>query len=101
MTVRDNNLYQNGRVFVVDGEELLLRDTTTVPRTVFDQYITVRDDDTLDKLAWRAYEGEAADPSKYWWLLADANNIQNPLDITELVGREIVVPDFQQALLHL
>jgi hypothetical protein len=47
----------------------------------------------LDALAERYYGGIVTDASKYWWILADANGIPNPLDLSNVVGSMLLIPD--------
>jgi hypothetical protein len=45
--------------------------------------------DELDLLAYQ-YSGENASKAKYWWIIADINNILWPLDIEP--GTNLVIP---------
>ncbi len=49
-----------------------------IPTTNKDQYHMVTDDDVhrIDLLAWRYY-GDCS----LWWVIAEANNIRNPLEL--------------------
>lgn len=97
ITLKDNNLYQNGRIIVFDnGEEELERDLLTFPGDEKDSYYTIKAGDELTKIAEAKYKDFADDAGKYWWILADANNIENPLDISELIGQDIVIPSFEK-----
>lgn len=95
MELRDNNLYVNGEiiVFLEDGEEILTRELLVIEPKVEDKYHTVVDNDYLDKLADEYYSDFVSDASKYWWVIADANNIYDPTDISDLVGTDILIPD--------
>jgi hypothetical protein len=98
--VRTNNLFQNGRVTVFDnGEMLLLRDPVEVVGTTKDVWHTVTNTDRLDVLAWQYYRDYVADAAKYWWLIADANEVFNPQDLTAYIGKEILIPNITTALL--
>lgn len=92
----DNNLYRNGYVLYHrnDGEGELLREIITIKPSETDIWHTVVYSDTLDALSARYYKNYHADPSKLWWLIADANLIYNPLDISEHVGTQILIPDY-------
>ena len=96
--VPDNNLYQTGRIIVeTDGAETLERIPVSIQPTEKDRWHFVRATDELDALAWRYYGEIVDDASKYWWLIADANNIGNPADISNLTGFFLLIPDFFRA----
>lgn len=95
MILRDNNLYQNGVVIQYDnGESELEREIISFPGSEGDKYHTVVQGDELTKLAYRFYNDYTLDPGKFWWLIADANEIENSLDISEYIGTDIVIPSF-------
>lgn len=96
MDVRDNNLYVNGYIVAYeDGTASLERERLTIPETSGDRYYIVKQTDRIDKIAYDAYRDLTSDSSKYWWMIADANDvIENPLDLSGLVGIEIRIPDF-------
>jgi hypothetical protein len=99
-----NNLYSNGRLILfTDGsdEMLLERDLLAIPGSEEDRYYTLMEGDRLELLAWQAWNKQVKDASKYWWILADANNIFNPLDLTEWVGKDILIPDILKLKLTL
>lgn len=101
-TVRDNNLYANGAVIVFDnGEEALYREPLVIEPKNDDKYHTVTTFDMLDALAYKYYSPFVEDASKYWWVIADANNIQNPLELEEYVGKQILVPNILRIRLQL
>lgn len=101
--LRENNLYRNGRVieFPEQGESILQRKLIKYTAQESDQYYTVKKEDRLDIIAYKAYKDIVEDSSKYWWVIADVNNIMNPLDIDDLVGKEILIPDILNVLLAL
>lgn len=97
-----NNLYRNGQVFVFDnGDELLLRETMAFDATLTDKYHILRTTDTLDYLAWYYYRDIVADPSKFWYVIGDANGIINPLDLSDHVGEELLIPNIIKAELRI
>ena len=57
---------------------------------------TVVEGQTLDRIAFSKYGSQVENASRYWWLIAEANNIERPWDLSDLVGKEIVIPDFVQ-----
>lgn len=98
----DNNLYQKGIVVTfADGSQLLQREELVYGATMKDTYHTVVEGNTLDGLAEKFYSNFVNDPSKYWFLIADVNNIQNPLDIDYLLGITILIPNIFNAKLQL
>lgn len=99
--VRANNLYANGYhiEFAEDGEGLLMRDKITFPGDPKDGYHRRISGQLLDQIAYQNYNGEVEDSSKYWGLIADANNIHNPFDIEDLTGKQLLVPNMQKAKL--
>jgi len=95
IAVKDNNLYSTGRIIVFNtGERMLVRDQVIIEGNEQDKYHTVTAFDRIDLLAYKYYEKSVEDSSKYWWIIADANNITNPLDLSEYVGKQILIPDF-------
>ena len=93
--LRKNNVYANGRIIDFDdGEQLLLR-SFNFSIDMFEEfdYHTVVDDETLSDIAFRKYRFKVKDPSKYWYVIADVNEIHDPLDISEYVGSSIVIPN--------
>ena len=94
--IQGNNLYYNGVINIYpDGDGELVRDKLVIVAEEGDDYHTVVDGNTLDAIAYAYYSDKVPDASKFWWVLADANAdmIYNPLDLSELVGTKILVPD--------
>lgn len=93
--VRDNNLYANGYInsYPDDDELELLRSLLVIEPKEEDEWHTVVYNDRIDILAWKYYGTVVTDASKYWWVIADANNIYNPLDLSELIGKKILIPN--------
>lgn len=104
--LKPNNLYINGIVVFFDSEDttsdeqMLIRNILDIPSTIGDRVHTVTQYDRIDKLAYNYYKDKVSDPSKYWWVIADANDIQNPLDLTDYVGTDIVIPDILKVPLY-
>lgn len=89
-----SNMFANGRMIVFDdGTGKLARDPITYTPTEPDDYYTVKKDDVLTRIAYKYYKSKVDLPSHYWWIIADANNIRNPLDLSSYVGKEIVIPN--------
>ena len=100
MELNINNLYITGTIYTYpEGNQKLLRKRLNYVGTVKDIYHRVVYGDTLDAIAYKYYGTVTIDASKLWWIIADANNILNPLDITKYVGKDIVVPNYYQVRL--
>ena len=102
LELRDNNLFINGTVYDFgDDEQILLRENMEIIGNEMDKYHIVKENDRLDVLAWTYYKNIVEDASKFWWLIADANKIYNPLDLSSYVGKEILIPDLIRIRLYL
>lgn len=100
ITLNGNNVYRNGSILLFDeGDGMLVRDTIDFVGGGEDMYHTVKQADRIDLLAYNYYKNRVADASKFWWVIADANNIENPLDLSEFVGKDILIPNIMNALL--
>lgn len=94
ISINEENLYNQGVIVIFNnGEEALLRVIVDYTPKEGDKYHVVKESDELTKLAGLFYGRSIQNAGKYWWVIADANRIHNPLDLTELVGTEIVIPD--------
>lgn len=88
------NLYGNGYIERYDNTDILERSTLRIVPQEMDKWHIVGDMDMLDALAFRYYGNIDRDASSLWWILADANGIDNPLDISHLAGSFLLVPDY-------
>jgi hypothetical protein len=91
-----NNPYANGRVIVfADGSTKLVRDIVQYTPTEPDDYHTVKINDRITAIANFFYQGKVLLPSHHWWIIADANRklIRNPLDLSHLKGKQLVIPN--------
>ena len=89
-----SNPYANGRVLVFsDGTKKLVRDFVEYVGGEGDDYHTVRLDDTITGIANKFYKEKVDKPERFWFIIADANNIRNPLDLSTYVGEEILIPN--------
>lgn len=93
ITVRENNLYANGYTFEkTQGREFLKRDKIEYsPSAENDRSYRVIETDTIWSIAYRYY-GD----SKWWHVIADVNSIENPMDLSVLVGTELIIPDLER-----
>lgn len=102
LTLRSNNLYRNGEIIqFTEGDMSLIRNQLEITGTLEDEYHTILASDELTKLAYQKYSRFVEDSSKYWWVIADANKIDNPLDLTDWIGVEILIPNILKVLLSL
>lgn len=93
----ENNLYNSGFIdSFSDGVFELNREFVTYKRSDGDLYYTVRIGDEIDDISYRHYRESEENPSDLWWVIADANEIENPQDLSGLVGTEIVIPYLEQ-----
>lgn len=94
LELRDSNLYANGNVVTYDDGSVELE--VDFPEYIGrrgDTYHTVKILDTLDKIAWDRYKDEVPVPEDYWFAIAVANDIENPFDLSQYIGQEILIPD--------
>lgn len=101
--LRDNNLYAGGyvNVYDADNEAELLRDILVIDGKEEDIWHTVTYGDSLWKLAWKYYSLYVSDSSKLWFVIADANDIYDPMDLSEFIGRDILIPNYLRVRLLL
>jgi len=103
LEIKNTDLYITGYIvdFPKDGEGLLLRRKLNLVGSEGDIYHTYVAGERLDQLAWRYYGGQIDNASKLWWVIADANNIFNPFEMDDYVGKPLLVPDIQKVLLQI
>ena len=101
--LRTNNLYASGAIEEFNnGEKSLIREPVDfVIDSTDNSYHIITKFDRLDLIAYQFYGTIIEDASKYWWVIADVNEITNPLDLKDLVGTRIVIPDILKVLLQL
>ncbi len=89
-----SNPYANGRMVIFsDGTGKLVRDFVNYVPNETDEYYTVKIGDVITRIAYKFYRDKVSLPSHYWWIIADANGIKNPLDLSEWKGKELVIPN--------
>lgn len=86
--LRDSNLYANPRGFIVQyTDEIQILERRVVPpkqdRT--DKYMLFREGDNLMRLTYGFYRDIVQNPARYWWLIADRNNVYDPFEKTKVV----------------
>lgn len=96
--IRATNLYNNGYIidFPEDGESLLLRDKIRFIADSSDSYYPLGLNERLDLIAYNVYKEFTERAAELWWVIADANNLFNPLDLSDYVGQSLLIPNFQK-----
>lgn len=78
LKLRINNPYALGVAYQYpEGPPSLEREVLDIPASYEEGSYTVKDEDDLTLIAYEKYRD-----SKYWWVIADANQIINPFDLT-------------------
>ena len=80
-----------------DGREIAYKRRRFLPRPEDLQVLAewpVAQDDRFDLVAARTLGDSQA-----WWRIADANRVMDPVDLTEQIGRRLVIPAPQPASL--
>ena len=90
-----NNLYSNGYLTALsDGAVVLERKPLRIIPQEQDAWHIVEQEDMLDELAHRYYSDTVDDASKLWWMIADANGLSNPLDLSNNIGTLLLIPEY-------
>lgn len=85
--LRTDNPFSTGFVYKYEeGDESLERFKLNHVPSEKDKLHTVRDYDNLSDISFDYYGN-----SKYWWIIADINNIDNPFEL--LVNSNLIIPD--------
>lgn len=88
----DSNLYVDGRILnFKNGDRLLVRSRIDHTPSRKDRIHALKDNEDLTEIAWRYYRGKVENPERYWWVIADANDITNPLDLGD--RERLLIPD--------
>lgn len=90
-----NNLYSNGYLTTLDdGAVVLERKPLRIAPQEQDRWHIVEFEDMLDELAQRYYGQIVDDAAKLWWMIADANGLANPLDLSNNIGSLLLIPEY-------
>lgn len=90
-----SNLYASGIVLELNDNSFLLeRKSLIIHPEESDRWHRVKYGDELDSLSHKYYSNIVDDAAKYWWFIAEANGVTNPLDISDLVGTYLLIPEF-------
>lgn len=96
MEVKDFDLYFKGQIIDFgDGTGLLERKELTYIQSPGDKFHTVIAGETITHIAYKEYKDVAGERAPFYWkYIVAANEIMNPLDISEFVGKMLIIPDF-------
>lgn len=87
MDFTNRDMYYNGYIYT--GTPLWLgREKLSILPKINDAWHTVKAGDKIDSIA-QNYYGD----SQLWWAICDANNISNPIDLSGLIGTNILIPN--------
>lgn len=88
----DSNLYVDGRILNFrSGDRILIRRKIDHSPSRKDRIHALKRNEDLTEIAWRYYRGKVENPERYWWIIADANDITNPLDLGD--RERLLIPD--------
>ncbi|WP_291726160.1 hypothetical protein [Bernardetia sp.] len=95
--LHESNLYAGGTLTIFDDGRRILeaKERTPAKNQAFQTHIVVAGDD-LTILAYKYYGSLVTEAKNYWHVIADANNIEKPWRLEELIGEEIIIPDIYQ-----
>lgn len=86
--------FKNGREIVFsDGTSIVTREKIEYVENDDDSFHRLQNDESLDEIAHRYYKDQVIDAHRYWWIIADANGIHNPLQLDQYLNTELVIPD--------
>lgn len=89
-----SNPYANGRVIEFeDGRKKLVRDKLVITAQPGDEFYEVKPNDRLNQIAYLKWNSQVANAMNYWFVLADANNIKNPMHLEDYIGKKILIPN--------
>lgn len=90
LELRVNNPYSNGEIFVFnEGDSVMDGNTIDYIKSIKDRYFTVEQGDSLWSISFEAY-GD----SKYYWVIAQANNIDESYRLD--IGQSLLIPDLEK-----
>ena len=91
------NPYAGGNIIVFNEGTRLLEQRIKEPllNPQFQTHL-VRATDTLWLIANRYYRGLVPFPDRYYHLILEANNIEKAYELSDWIGKEIIIPDIFQ-----
>jgi len=95
--LHESNLYAGGSLTIFDdGRRILeVKERKLTKNLNFQMHLVVAGDD-LTILANKYYGSLVPKAKNYWHIIADANNIEKPWQLSEYIGSEIIIPDVLQ-----
>lgn len=97
LSLREYDIFQNGEIVSFpNGEKELTRGFITYIENIEDKYHQVVKGETLTQIAYAEYIGIVERPQFYYWVIAEANGVDNPLDVDYLVGQSILIPSLDE-----
>jgi len=92
----ETNPFSNGAKVLVllDGTERLAREEIEYEFSDKDLVTTIQETSEIDALAYQFYQKFGNDPSKLYWYITDVNGVVNPLDLSNLEGLGMIIPDY-------
>lgn len=97
MELNNTDLFSyNGLIRVLeDSTEELERTTVAYTLNEKDKPYIIQKEDSLEKIAYQFYKTLSPTPERFWFYIADVNaeKINNPLDLSDLLGQTIIIPD--------
>ena len=103
LNLLESDLYQNGSVFTLEqGKEVLLRERLPSGGQSGDSTANPIVGQDIRLLAFNRWRGLVERADCWWWLLADRNNVYNPLfnarvdsegNVVDVMAEPILVPN--------
>ena len=94
-----DNPYADGIVFEYeDGSQELERNAYNYAISGLEKIHTVSEGETLEGIAYQYYRKMVNNPGRYVVLLAEVNQIDNPLNLSDLTGTQLIIPDVLKLL---
>ena len=97
----DHDRFQGGTIFIFDDGivDIEAPEWKEPDNFRFDLHQVVMGE-SLDRIAFRYYRDKVQNASQYWWLIAQANDIERPWDLSDWAGEKLVIPDIYQVKLN-
>ena len=86
--LRDSNIYANprGRIIQYTNEIQILERVVVPPKADrTDKYHFFRAADDLMRITYSYYKDVVRETARYWWLIADRNNVFDPFENTRII----------------
>ena len=101
--LRENNRFAGGVIetFADNTQELIAQSYTTAINAIKDyQLKDVVIGNEISCITYEMYKNAVEDASKFWWLIAEANDIDKAWELDNLAGESLRVPDVIQFKLN-